>query len=772
MSTFGRSKVRNSEVLSKDGRHFGPELDVRFLEKEAIPAIFSGKKAGDDVRVWAMDCGRGEVAYSLAMLLCEARLRHGANLHLTVFATDRDPDALTIARAGRYESSIEDDIAHDRLNHWFHPTERSYTVVKELRSTCVFSTHDLARDVPFSHLDLIYCGEALCRLAPEAQDKAVPVLHFALRNGYLLPFADDCLSRHGSLFAPADGANGVYRRLEAGRRFFPVFPITSRPDWPLNPEPDRPRDAQVHQLQNELFITKEHLRSTVEQLRTANRKLQFSNEEYQSLNEEIRSTNPELQASKVDLQSANKELEAVNGELSIRIDQLRKTNSDLRNFFDSSRIATIFLDRDLRITNFTPAITDIFSVIATDVGRSITDIACRLAYGSLPEDVAHAIHTLSTVEREISDPSNGVHYLLRVLPYRGIDDAVAGAVLTFLNISAVVNAEEAQRQSEARFSTMASNVPAVLFTADADMSWGYVNPRFHEFTGLAVEATLGWGWLTAVHPDDRDGLERRWKQARRSGGTFEHGLRLRDVTQGYRWYLLRAKVDAGGEDKPLRWTGSLLDTHDRHVAESRQRLLFAELQRRVKTILATVRSIAGHTKVGSASADEFFVHFDGRLDALARIQSSIARHADATTDLEGLLWEEILAHVAGGEDRVLLFGPALLVDERVGQALGLAVHELTTNALKYGALSRASGNVELSWRLTDGLHGQQLHLEWKERAVPIVNTSPKRVGFGREYLERRLPADFGAQACLEFQPGGVRFVIDIPLKSTLRNEGE
>ncbi|HKP25031.1 MAG TPA: CheR family methyltransferase [Dongiaceae bacterium] len=774
MAAFGQVSASEPRDLAADRdviftRFFDPELDARYLEREIIPAIYRRKKATDQVRVWVMDCGGGEAAYSLAMLLSEANIALRAHLKVTVFATDTDPAKLAAARSGRFDTAIARDAAADRLGRWFVADDDGYTVGKELRSTCIFSIHDLTQDVPFSHMDLICCGNVLWRLSPELQDKAVPLLHFALSaGGYLLPLAGECMARHPKLFELAPGARGTYARLDGGRRFFPAYPLSSHPEVSLDglsdPAPNAERDTQNHQvhwLQSELRLTKDRLRSTIEQLRAANRNLQFSNEEYQSLNEELRSTNEELQCSKAELQAVNRELGMVNGELSHRIEESRRTNCDLRHLLNSTRISTLFLDRQLQITRFTPAITEIFHVMESDVGRPITDIACELPYDSLPNDVAQAIRTLSVVERKISNPADGGHYFVRVLPYLDADNVVAGAVLTFQDISTIVHAEAALRQSEERFRAVANSVPAALFTADAEMAWTYVNPRFYEFTGLPEGSALAAGWLAAVHAADRDEVERRLARARLYNADFECEFRLRDIARGHRWYFLRATRNPDQADNCAGWTGSLLDTHDRHIAETRQRLLFVELQRRVKTILGTVRSIAGDTKGNSHSLDDFFAHFDGRLNALARAHASIARHADLDVDLEELLSEEILTHAVGFEDRVLLSGPAVRVDERVGQALGLAVHELTTNALKFGALAKSTGRVEVSWTLF-AEDDQHIRLEWNERNVAVVDPNPRRVGFGRDFLERRLAAELDASTRLEFQPGGIRFTIDFP----------
>ena len=184
------------------------------------------------------------------------------------------------------------------------------------------------------------------------------------------------------------------------------------------------------------------------------------------MNEEPQSTNEELETSQEELRSVNEELNSVNGELSNRLADLSRANNDLKNLLASTQIATIFLDDNLRIRNFTPAVTDIFHLIDADLNRPIADIATRIDYEDLLNDVQTVLETRSAIEREVADQTKRKRYLARVLPYRSVDNSIAGAVLTFLDVTATFQAERALRASEERFRLMAQTVPALLFTAD------------------------------------------------------------------------------------------------------------------------------------------------------------------------------------------------------------------------------------------------------------------------------------------------------------------
>nr|WP_238191707.1 CheR family methyltransferase [Methylobacterium frigidaeris] len=536
-------------------------------------------------------------------------------------------------------------------------------------------------------------------------------------------------------------------------------------DGTEEPAPSFLRDEHVQRLESELRLTRERLQATIEELESTNEELKSSNEEYQSINEELQSANEELETSKEELQSVNEELQTVNGELGHRVNDLGRANSDLKNLLESTQIATVFLDNEFRVKNFTPAVTDIFHLIDSDLGRPIIHIAARINYPELPEDVRKVLRTLGTIEREVGSPESGARYLARVLPYRSIDNFIAGVVITFLDITATARAERALRESQERFRRMERVVPAFLFTADAELNWIYVNPRFYEHTGLEDGKALGLGWLTVMHPEDVEENQRRWRRAVANRETFEHEFRIRAAAGTYRWFTVRAEPMADPDGGAVTWFGSCTDSHERRMAEDRQRLLLTELQHRVKNILAVVRSVANRTAEGQTSLADFVMHFDGRLGALARTQNILTRSPDAATDLAELIGEEVLSHAVRDGGQVTLTGPEVRLPQKTAETLGLVLHELATNAIKYGALARPDGRIAIGWHVYGGGPERRLRLEWQESGVTLLSTAPTRRGFGRELIEQGLVYEFGATTALEYRPGGVRCVIELPVQA-------
>lgn len=267
-------------------------------------------------------------------------------------------------------------------------------------------------------------------------------------------------------------------------------------------------DPVVQELERELHNTREHLQTTIEELETSNEELRSSNEELMSMNEELQSSNEELETSKEELQSVNEELETVNAELGVKIDELARLNSDLENLFESTRIATVFLDPDLRIKSFTPAARRVFRLRDSDLSRPITDLTHRLEDPpDLVDEVRGVLDDLVPRERQLRlQPANGQNaewHMLRILPYRTIDNVIDGVVLTFVDISAVKRAEaEIARlngqleRSLAELEAVVDLVPVGLAIAeDASCERIRVNQHGAELLGIesGSNASLGVG---------------------------------------------------------------------------------------------------------------------------------------------------------------------------------------------------------------------------------------------------------------------------------------
>jgi len=208
----------------------------------------------------------------------------------------------------------------------------------------------------------------------------------------------------------------------------------------------RGNSALVTELEQELELARQEVKSIHEEMQTSEEELKSANEEMQSTNEEMQSTNEELNTSKEEMQSMNEELHTVNQELQTNLDELARTNNDMKNLLDSTDIATLFLDNSLCVRRFTSETSKITQLIPGDVGRPITDIASALLYPKLADDAHEVLRTLISVERQIPSP-NGDWFEARILPYRTLENMIDGVVITFVDITEIKRADEALRKA-------------------------------------------------------------------------------------------------------------------------------------------------------------------------------------------------------------------------------------------------------------------------------------------------------------------------------------
>lgn len=278
--------------------------------------------------------------------------------------------------------------------------------------------------------------------------------------------------------------------------------VEPAPDKVLPARPDGSHDVVLHQLEAELQRKREQLQETIENSEISTEELRASNEELQAINEELRSATEELETSKEELQSVNEELVTVNYELKVKVEETGKANDDLNNLIASTDIATIFVDSGLRIKRFTPRAADLFSIIASDVGRSLLDLTHKLDYDQLAEDVSATFDTLRLVEREVRS-LEGRYYIVRLLPYRTNEDRIEGAVMTFFDITLRRQAEEQARVSEARMQMVAESAhDYAIITLDQEgrvTSW---NKGAQTVFGYSAEEMQGQTTERLFVPED------------------------------------------------------------------------------------------------------------------------------------------------------------------------------------------------------------------------------------------------------------------------------
>jgi PAS domain S-box-containing protein len=347
-------------------------------------------------------------------------------------------------------------------------------------------------------------------------------------------------------------------------------------------------------------------------------------------------------------------------------------------------------------------------------------------------------------------------------------DRNAGFVKILRDRTGQHRAQEQLRQSEERFRILATNIPQPVFRSKPNGERTWPSPQWTSFTGLGFADSIGLGWLEAVHPDDRNATQAAWQDAHGKGEYYiEHRVR-RAANGEYRWHQTRA-VPLAHHANPgaTEWVGTMTDIHDLRMLQDRQRVLLAEVQHRTRNLLAVVQSLARQTMKSSRSVDEFAEKYESRLGALSRVQTLLAQTDNQPIDLRELVEGELEAHghsqMKGHQ--VAIEGPSLLLPSTSAQLLALALHELATNAVKYGALGQPSGRLIIRWEIKDHSPTPSASVEWGESGVAMPEGARMRKGYGSELIERALPFQLGARTSLEFGPDGVRCEITVPITS-------
>lgn len=548
-----------------------------------------------------------------------------------------------------------------------------------------------------------------------------------------------------------------------GTRRAVIFFIEGRPADPLLAEV--PADSAQHtrdtvqRLKQELELAQAQLRTVREESESATEELRAANEELQSINEEYRSTAEELETSKEELQSINEELQTVNSELKLKLETVSRANSDLQNLMAATDFATLFLDTDLRIKRFTPRLSDIFNVAASDVGRTITDFTHLLNYDDLAEDVQEVIRNLAPIEREVTGRKGG-WYLVRMRPYRTAEDKIDGVVVTFLDVTNRRETEDALRMSELKLRQEMQLVElsrAPIFVWEFDGGIVQWNKGSEDMYGYSRREALGRSkdlLLKTVVPGSsfqavKEALLKRgsWK------GEVSH------TTKDGRELTIETQLELIGAGEHRLVLESTHDITEYKAFEERQQLLIRELNHRVKNTLAIVQSMVRQTWRSSRTREDFIEGLEGRIVALSNAHKLLVDTEWHGADLHALVKSQVGSYLTANPGRLHIEGSPVRLPAEIATPLGLILHELATNASKYGALSVESGHVELSWKeVRIGNNSPGLRVLWLERHGPPVK-KPRATGFGSRLIETGLP---GATVRHEYLPDGVQCVIEIP----------
>lgn len=610
------------------------------LKSKVFPRLVKDRSRHDPLRMWSIGCSTGEEAYSIAIAFVEFAEASRIQIPLQLFATDLNGAGIEKARAGVYPRDLAQDVSSDRLRRFFSEVDGGYRISKAVRDTTVFARHNVLTEPPFSRIDLIACRNLLIYLEPALQQRAMGMIHYALKpHGVLWLGTSETIGSYRDLFDAEDGKYKFYVKKPGPSRLTPR-PLASdalaarRPEPPpreaapvgqdvhreadrillarytpasvlvnaeleilqfrgdtgpyLTPAPGkaslnlfkmlrdgllvgvrgalhrarreeapvreeglrvrtddgyRPVNVQVvpikeptrsapshflvlfervpvaeaapfgagkaergqsrlrraaerkareameqetTRLTQELAATREYLQSVIEQHEAANEELQSSNEEVQSANEELQSVNEELETSKEEVQSSNEELVTLNEELQNRNIELSQSNNDFVNLLASVQLPIIMLGPDLRIRRFTPPAEKLLNLIASDVGRPISDLHLGIGVRDLGPMLTDVMETVTVKEIEVRD-KQGRWHLLRLRPYRTQDNRIDGALLILIDVDALKRDQE----TLSRQKTLLDQVAEPIFMWQSDGGITYWNRGAEETYGFTQERALG-----------------------------------------------------------------------------------------------------------------------------------------------------------------------------------------------------------------------------------------------------------------------------------------
>ncbi|CAO4156178.1 GAF domain-containing protein [Methylorubrum extorquens] len=326
-------------------------------------------------------------------------------------------------------------------------------------------------------------------------------------------------------------------------------------------------------------------------------------------------------------------------------------------------------------------------------------------------------------------------------------------------------AETELRTSEARQRALVEGIPQLVWRAGDGGAWSWASPQWCRYTGQTEAESRGFGWLDAVHPEDRDRAQNAWSGAA-AAEVLAVDYRIRHALEGrYRWFQSRALPLREGSDF-VEWLGTSTDIDDLRQLQEQQGVMVAELQHRTRNLITVVRSLAEQTMARSDSMPMFRARFYDRLAVLSRVQGLLSRstiepitlHALIATELDALgAWE--------ASDRIYLDGPSVRLRKATVQTFALALHELATNARKYGALSGDTGRLSVTWRTYTEDDRMRLALHWSETEIerPREEGAAQRRGYGRELIEKALPYALDARTRYELSETALHCSIDLPL---------
>lgn len=723
------------------------------LKAEVIPRLFADRGADETIRIWVPGCATGEEAYSLAILMREEMAERRFAPRVQIFATDIDEHALAIARAGRYPEPLLKGVDAARIGRFFRKEGASLVVTKDVREMCIFSMHNLAGDPPLSRMDLVSCRNLLIYLGSGLQAKVIPTLHYALRpGGFLFLGASEGISGFADLFTPINPKQRIYeaRMTSHAQRRLPIRIIDPKPRMALDVvasdrEPPRRKLAQIIEAQvidhhapahavvtpdGEVVHFSPRIARFLEVPKGAPNRNLFE-VAHRELRLDLRAVLRRVQDSG---QAERRRVSFDGGPLCIIAEPLQG-NAPL--------VLVVFDSRDAAVAEPVQPVPDV-------AGGADHDSSLRDRLQATIEEYENALEELRVANEELMSVNEEVQSTNEELEASKEEMQSLNEELSTINGELNASVEDLARASTDMKNLYAASRIATVFL-DADLVIRHFTPAASDLFRIRP-SDIGRPLTDLAGMVDHGAIAPEIAQVFGSGEMKE----LRLIAKDGAHYLVRLVPYRDDGDRISGVVLAFVDITSLARAEAQQNVLISELDHRVKNMLAVVVSIVTNSAKKNRSHEEFSSVLVGRLSAMARAHALLARTSWQDVELGEIIRLEAECHGAG---RIVAKGPKVRLPAIAALPVALVIHELTTNASKYGALSVKPGHVDIGWQVQDGW----VRLEWAEHGGPAPD-SARSAGFGTGLIEGQIRHQLMGRCETRFDAEGLAVTLAFPLE--------
>jgi len=441
---------------------------------------------------------------------------------------------------------------------------------------------------------------------------------------------------------------------------------------------------------------------------------------------------------------------------------LQRNVEALRLIYDTAPIGLAFLSPDCRYLQINQRLTEICGIsIEGHLGRTVRECVPMLADSieAIVRSIVTTGNPVTGVEVSGQRPGENEHRTWTTYwhPVRGLQGDIVGVNVAAEEITGRQLAETKLREREQQFYSLSNLIPQLVWMADAAGHIFWFNSRWYEYTGLPSIENEPYDWHSVLDPVSRTTADSGWQQALKEGVPLELELGLRGREGKCRPFLTRVIPLRDASGVVYRWIGTHVDISEQKRREEHIRFIALELSHRTKNLLAVVIAVAKQTALHANDIQHYQECFVSRLDALSHCHDLLVRDNWQGAPLHDLVTAQMKPFNEIDSGRIKASGPLVILRPDAVQNLGLALHELATNASKHGALSNTSGNVLINWQV-DPQNGR-VRVLWSEQGGPSV-IPPRKHGFGHVVIEQVVPRSLDGHSKLEFLPTGVNWTFD------------